>query len=674
VSLELAAGEAVTPAVNALVGHGLALTAQTTKMAVVVAATIVMVGGAGYAIVAGTSATGGESGHPVAIVPTTNTQPERPPMESTIKASEVYQKAVDGCVYIVNANRTGIQEGSGALVDEDRRLVVTTCHVVGDSDVVEVQVPRHRDDGTVETVRQPYFARYAARQAIKGKVIYRDPAHDVAILRLDRLVPTAHALQLADAAVGTTVLHIGTAGDNVFAMAVRTVQPIDAADATVDVVGVPQNIAAQMIRVTGSTEDSGGLLVDKDGRLIGLMEGAATCPSVRNATLALDVAELRAALSSAILPPPAPKPRDEPEIPFIPMDSSPTRPEAPGVPTNLPTVEPLRLSGEWGSDPTAELYKHVVDCAVFIVTPLKGGFVMGSGVLIDKDRRYILTNYHVVDEVEKILVQFPIHLRDGEILKDKKRYLDRIPTGDAIKGTVLYRDKTRDLAIVKLEKLPPTAKQAMLAKKSPETGSATWKIGSPGAVSLVFSPTGGAVRTVVNEDMVVGGVGEVLHIKAKMVTTTNPTNPGDSGGPLFNRKGEVVAITENGAPGGAVQQINRFIDVTEVWAFLKEKKIVPMDADSPRETETEKPKSGLDNAPRTVPPLHQDPVDPKTPMGPTTDNEERWAAQMLSRAKLFKDDEEDREIYKKKLKEVITKYPNTKAAAEAKKLLQAIPK
>jgi hypothetical protein len=47
---------------------------------------------------------------------------------------------------------------------------------------------------------------------------------------------------------------------------------------------------------------------------------------------------------------------------------------------------------------------------------------------------------------------------------------------------------------------------------------------------------------------------------------------------------------------------------------------------------------------------------------------------MLSRAKLFKDDADNVELYKKRLNEVITKYPTTKAAAEAKKLLAAIPK
>ena len=55
------------------------------------------------------------------------------------------------------------------------------------------------------------------------------------------------------------------------------------------------------------------------------------------------------------------------------------------------------------------------------------------------------------------------------------------------------------------------------------------------------------------------------------MTATNPTNPGDSGGPLFNRHGQQVAVTQSG--NRAAQQVNTFVDVTEVRAYLKQLKI-----------------------------------------------------------------------------------------------------
>jgi S1-C subfamily serine protease len=329
----------------------------------------------------------------------------------------------------------------------------------------------------------------------------------------------------------------------------------------------------------------------------------------------------------------------------------------------LPTLGLSPRLAAQDEDETAKLYKEVVDSAVFIITPIpeKHALSRGSGSLIDKTRRYVLTNYHVVHEEDKIYVQFPVHLKSGEILKDKEKYMDRWKAGEAIKGTVLHRDRTRDLAIVRLDSLPATAKQVKLAKKSAETGTNTWNIGSPGAVSGVFSITGGQVRTVANEDQVVGSGSSYMRIKCKMVTATNPTNPGDSGGPLFNKNREQVAVTESGL-GGDVQQVNLFVDVTEVRAFLAEKKIVLPDEESP----------GTPGKAPAVDPKSPAPAVP--PAGAPSDADEKAATTLLSRAKIFADGEDNRPTYVAKLKDVMAKYPDTAAAKEAKKLLNALPK
>src|SRR5262245_35005398 len=68
------------------------------------------------------------------------------------------------------------------------------------------------------------------------------------------------------------------------------------------------------------------------------------------------------------------------------------------------------------------LYKKVVKSCVFIVTPAKGGYGMGSGSLIDADKKLVLTNFHVVDEEPMVFVQFPVYLKDGGIMTDKQEY------------------------------------------------------------------------------------------------------------------------------------------------------------------------------------------------------------------------------------------------------------
>lgn len=321
---------------------------------------------------------------------------------------------------------------------------------------------------------------------------------------------------------------------------------------------------------------------------------------------------------------------------------------------------------------TVRLYRKVVDSAVFIVNPMKGGMSMGSGSLIDATKRYVLTNYHVVDESEMVFCQFPVYNKDGSMLKEKKRYIERIPAGQAFKGKVLYRDKTRDLAIVQLDRLPSTAKQIKLAKTSPATGERTWNIGNPGAVSQVFSVTGGEVRGVGLEDFVADAGAEVLRIKCQMVTATNPTNPGDSGGPLVNAEGEQVAVTESGSRSAS--NVNHFVDISEVRAFLREKKIEIKD-DVPPKPETgsladkSEPKAPTGTRPTPPATTASKTADPDPPAASPAD--EKLAGSMLARAKLFADGD-DRNYYAKKLKEVIAKYPATAAAKEAQKLLDGL--
>jgi S1-C subfamily serine protease len=219
----------------------------------------------------------------------------------------------------------------------------------------------------------------------------------------------------------------------------------------------------------------------------------------------------------------------------------------------------------------AALYEKCVKSAVFIVTPLKDGSAMGSGSLIDVENRYVITNYHMVEDADSAWVQFPVREKDGTVMSEKKKYIERIKAGDALKGKVLHRDKTRDLALVQLDKLPPDTPALPLARTSVRAGEQVITIGNPGAVDWTFSTTQCTVRGVGVANWAVGGGGETLRIKAKMVTMTNPIGPTDSGGPVIDRRGYQIGVMES-ARGGA-QNVNSAIDVTEVRAFLKDNKV-----------------------------------------------------------------------------------------------------
>ncbi len=307
---------------------------------------------------------------------------------------------------------------------------------------------------------------------------------------------------------------------------------------------------------------------------------------------------------------------------------------------------------------TEELYKKVVKSAVFIVSPLKDGYAMGSGSLVDAEKRIVVTNYHVARHGKFCFCQFPVYQKDGEIMTDKTKYIARVSRGEAIKADVLYMDASRDLAILKLASVPAGTPALPLAAKSTQAGASVWNIGSPGAVEQVFGITEGKVRAIGNQEYVTGSASgdDSFTVKAKIITTTNPTNPGDSGGPLFNKKGEIVGVTQGGSRSASL--VSLFIDVSEVKGFLDQKKIVIKEKDATLVTD---PKKG--------------PADPKgvtTPPAKEGSADEKAASALFSAAKAYAKDEELRAKYIAKLTEIVTKYPATAAAKEAKRLLDGL--
>jgi hypothetical protein len=139
------------------------------------------------------------------------------------------------------------------------------------------------------------------------------------------------------------------------------------------------------------------------------------------------------------------------------------------------------------------------------------------------------------------------------------------------------------------------------------------------------------------EELVVGGPGG-MRVKARMLAITNPTGDGPNGGPIVDNRGRLVGLAVK-TPGLA--NINRAIDVTEIRAFLAEKKVIV-----------------------AVPP----PPEPPAPAA----GDERAANQALRRAKLFADGADTREVYRSRLNDLIRKYPDTAAAREARKLLDGL--
>jgi len=143
------------------------------------------------------------------------------------------------------------------------------------------------------------------------------------------------------------------------------------------------------------------------------------------------------------------------------------------------------------------------------------GHSLGSGVIIDSDEGYIITNNHVIDDAEDIKV----------ILYDKRE----------VRGTIVATDPPSDLAVIKVDS---NGLSTVALGNSDQLSVGEWvvAIGSPFGLHLNHTVTAGIVSAIGRSSVISRNNFEdfIQHDAA--------INPGNSGGALFNLDGELVGI------------------------------------------------------------------------------------------------------------------------------------
>ena len=539
----------------------------------------------------------------------------------------LYEKCVQSCVFLVSPQKEGRAEGTGTLIDAEKRLVITCAHLLDRSETVYAQFPVRLKDGSLETDRKKYLARIESGQAIKVRILHVDKTRDLALVQLDKLPPDTPALPVArkSARVGEDILKIGNPpkAEYTFPTIRGTIRGVGIVDVPV---GRGEGAERAKVRVVtdvnviGPSIGSGGPLVDRRGHLVAV---ATDGPAGQNVNRSVDVTEVRAFLKEKKVT--IKELGDEPGDPVKPV---------PGKdPLRKPTLEKLAEAFD-----AAALYDKCVRSCVFLVTPVNKDQREGSGVLIDVDRRLVLTGFHVVDGSDTVFVQFPLPDKDGVLVTAKKTYLDRVQAGQAIRGTVLHRDKDRDLAVVQLETVPADTRALPLAPMTVGIGEPVLAIGNPKTGDSTFTSKEGVVRGVGIMDFRLTPAA-MSRYKVLKVTHTAALSADFGGGVLVDRRGRLVAVGESRPSPD--QSVHVAVDVTEVWDLLVEKKLVGGALEDPR--------PGLPPA-----------------------DKERLARQILWRAKLFADyaaDADSRALYVSMLQRAADKYPNTPAGKEARRLL-----
>ena len=137
---------------------------------------------------------------------------------------------------------------------------------------------------------------------------------------------------------------------------------------------------------------------------------------------------------------------------------------------------------------------------------------LGSGVIVSP-KGYILTNHHVIENAEHLLVQ----------LFDNRSF----------EGTLIGTDKKTDLAVIKIDSFKSLPQAPLGDSDNIKVGQWVVAIGNP--YGLDRTVTVGVVSAKGRSDL-------GITTYENFIQTDASVNPGNSGGPLLDLEGNVVGI------------------------------------------------------------------------------------------------------------------------------------
>ena len=177
------------------------------------------------------------------------------------------------------------------------------------------------------------------------------------------------------------------------------------------------------------------------------------------------------------------------------------------------------INGADGADlDFSEIYEKcspsVVGIKVFKGSDSEDYYAWGSGVIASSDG-YIITNTHVIDDGDSAKV----------VLYD----------GSEHEAKLIGFDATSDIAVIKIDASDLAAAE-FASSSTLSVGDSVAAIGNPLSPDLRLTMTRGIVSAL-NREMSYNGA------TMSLIQTDASINEGNSGGPLFNSRGQVIGIT-----------------------------------------------------------------------------------------------------------------------------------
>jgi S1-C subfamily serine protease len=225
-------------------------------------------------------------------------------------------------------------------------------------------------------------------------------------------------------------------------------------------------------------------------------------------------------------------------------------------------------------------YKELLKSVAWIVSSegTATGWVIAANEEDGKVTVLVVTNYHVVDIGKRYLmrwdvdydVYFPVY-ENGELMKEKDYY--RSQRKLAYEAKVVDYDAAHDLALLnvkwtrdvksirgdtRLRRLRP-----LEIAKSVDVGDQLHTVGNPGSSDALWIYGSGAVRQIYNFGFQYN-TGQSGRVKAVQMQV--PINPGDSGGPIVDSTGALVAVNACSVKDASL--INFGVHLSEVTSFM----------------------------------------------------------------------------------------------------------
>lgn len=176
------------------------------------------------------------------------------------------------------------------------------------------------------------------------------------------------------------------------------------------------------------------------------------------------------------------------------------------VPSQLVSSQLVADNAAYAQQSEEQTSIQVYQSASPAVVSIRTNNSAGSGSIIDS-RGLVLTNAHVVNSARRVTV----------ILSDKRQFT----------GRVLVSSRNPDLALIQLQNVTQPLPTLKLSRDPVQVGQRAFAIGTP------FGRFAGTLTT---------GIISRIDTDRNLLQTDAALNPGNSGGPLLNSRGEIVGV------------------------------------------------------------------------------------------------------------------------------------